>query len=632
MTKKTLILSLFSLCVVACSEQRSSVQEKAREAAESPSTLKTRQNQEIEEHIRSLVKTDEESKAKTRKALVAFREKALPSLNKAMSDQHEIVQKNALAIIGSIATKSDKAVLILTENISAEEEFLSVRLIGMDWLATLGSRGEAAIPGLQKNLKDENIIVRRRALSVLPKISNYDPKILIPILSGFLREESISWPESLEALKILVMLPQNKQVLAILMDQAAQRRKSEVQIFALKEIEKYGDKALPSYITILNSPGVSNTAYHFITRRLCKVGPEAEAALPNLFAVLRKTKDSSLIPKLMKTIESVGRPAVPHLVSFLKLKNLDHGRRKLAGEILIKYHATDYEQIIDMINNAPPTARTGICYLLSEIKKPSPKLLPGILLKLKGGRDKYLKHTLLQTVANMEFYANTETEARLDEILRVAMNFLKEGLPSVVSILVKIGPKAKVPLIQALKDRNSTVRINAAKALAYCAPNEPETVNELLKTINDPDKNVAVAAWKALFSLKSKAEAAIPVMIVKIEKVDTWKSFAFRLLKEIGKASIDPLLRLLDTQSGRLQASSIGQCLKKIGPDSKSALPTLTKMLRSQKIETSVAASNVLGMLGSLAREALPSLEKVAKHKNKFVRSAANEAIDKINK
>jgi HEAT repeat protein len=67
-----------------------------------------------------------------------------------------------------------------------------------------------------------------------------------------------------------------------------------------------------------------------------------------------------------------------------------------------------------------------------------------------------------------------------------------------------------------------------------------------------------------------------------------------------------------------------------IGPEARSQIPELIEALRDKELLVVASASTALGQLGEAAERALPLLAQLARHEDKGVQQAANDAIDKI--
>jgi hypothetical protein len=74
--------------------------------------------------------------------------------------------------------------------------------------------------------------------------------------------------------------------------------------------------------------------------------------------------------------------------------------------------------------------------------------------------------------------------------------------------LVKIGPDAVPPLIEALKAKDRETRANAAYVLGHQVPPSREALPALAKALKDEDKEVRRRAAYALHSIVTRTEAA----------------------------------------------------------------------------------------------------------------------------
>lgn len=85
---------------------------------------------------------------------------------------------------------------------------------------------------------------------------------------------------------------------------------------------------------------------------------------------------------------------------------------------------------------------------------------------------------------------------------------------SAASFLGDAGNKhAVAPLLEALKDQDVEVRVNAARSLGVVGPTVKETLQPLMGALHDPEDKVKAAAANALCNYKDEAKAAVPTLI-----------------------------------------------------------------------------------------------------------------------
>jgi HEAT repeat protein len=203
-----------------------------------------------------------------------------------------------------------------------------------------------------------------------------------------------------------------------------------------------------------------------------------------------------------------------------------------------------------------------------------------------------------------------------------------------------------------------------------CGGSGPEarpTIPALTGALKDKDSNVRHTAAGALGSIGPEAKAAVPALTEALQDKDLQtRHFAARALVRVGdqeaRQAAAPILRqaLGDTLDQRVRAEII-VFLWTIGPEPESTFPglksgdtgdmwTTTQLLRKADKETQknavptlVAALKgtrdangradfvrALGQIGPAAKAAIPALTAALKEKDETVRTAAAEAIKKI--
>jgi HEAT repeat protein len=170
---------------------------------------------------------------------------------------------------------------------------------------------------------------------------------------------------------------------------------------------------------------------------------------------------------------------------------------------------------------------------------------------------------------------------------------------AVLSLLVSCSKKEAGPdipgLVRALKDERGSVRGPAQIELTFAGEPAAGPVADLLR---DPEPRIRLAAAQTLWSLGSKAKAAVP-----------------------------PLTTALEDTSPEVRANA-AMALEAIGPASRPAVPALTARLRDSDWNVRQHAVKALGAIGPEAKEAVPALVRASK--DDFTHSAATEALQKI--
>ncbi len=209
--------------------------------------------------------------------------------------------------------------------------------------------------------------------------------------------------------------------------------------------------------------------------------------------------------------------------------------------------------------------------------------------------------------------------------------------------LWRAGPAAiaAVPaLVAALKDTDPVVRWGAAGALGAIGPEANAAVPPLTDALKDKDIEVRHFAARALVRIGDQAarEAAVPVLREVLQKGDASQRLRAEiivLLWKIGPGVVPEPARLdpgdLPAAANMLQglyATPADQTTRR------NAVPTLLKAFESGTTDAAYRASyaQALGAVGPDAEAAIPSLRLGLKDNDAGVRTAAAEALKKIEK
>jgi HEAT repeat protein len=177
-----------------------------------------------------------------------------------------------------------------------------------------------------------------------------------------------------------------------------------------------------------------------------------------------------------------------------------------------------------------------------------------------------------------------------------------------------IGPDAAeaVPKLAQImrEDPNPPARRAAALALSKMAPASRSVVNELAEALSDDEAEVRMNAAIALSRLHTDARPAIPALIKALNDDDNFTNvviFSFTVQESVAIAL------------GRASAGSA------------EAVPALTKALASAEVdEMRAALARALGEVGAEAKPALSLLRVMRQDKTRWIREAAEDALQKI--
>jgi outer membrane protein assembly factor BamB/HEAT repeat protein len=182
-------------------------------------------------------------------------------------------------------------------------------------------------------------------------------------------------------------------------------------------------------------------------------------------------------------------------------------------------------------------------------------------------------------------------------------------------IIRRIGPPAIPLLVDLLHDERVSIRRSAVDCLIDLAPDTESIQPALRRALRDQDSEVAGDAARALGALGKRASPSVLALVKTLSHEDPYtRIYAAEALASIGPkaaASTRDLGRALgDPVPGVRWAA--GEALASIGPAAQSAVPQLTSALKDEFLYVRICAAGALGSLGPKAQAAREALRAAA--------------------
>jgi len=249
----------------------------------------------------------------------------------------------------------------------------------------------------------------------------------------------------------------------------------------------------------------------------------------------------------------------------------------------------------------------GIEKLLAKDKIDSALATYDALVEIRGEDDLNLSGKI---------YLEIIKEALKDKDTKVRMN--------AASALGEIGDKSAIPLLkEALKDKDTVVRMSAASALEMIG--DKSAIPLLKEALKDKSESVKIYAAMALYRIGDKS--AIPLLKESLKDKDMKaRMYAAMALGKIGDKSAIPLLKEALKDKDTVVRMYAARALGEIGD--KSAIPLLKEALKDKNVSVRVWASSALGKIGD--KSAIPLLKEALKNKDTGIRMYAASALGEI--
>lgn len=391
----------------------------------------------------------------------------------------------------------------------ADEE---VRQQGATGLARLGSRAETAVDALAAALKDRNATVRQHVAYTLAQIGPEARPAVLALAAALHDDQAVVRQLAAQALSVIG--PAAKAavpaLLIALKDAEAGVRLSAVE--ALGNIGPAAKDTVPALLTVLDKgdngpvpPGRFGrfgapfaqpfasprylspaSARQLAAEALGRIGPDARAAVPALFKLLKD--GGSLEGTAAAALRGIGKPAVPALV-----EGLQHGGLRL---VCI--------ETLGSIGAAPAKA-------------------VAVMMESLSAREDRLRRQSAFALGQLGEAAKPAVPA-LIKVLTTADN--GAGLRGLAAqALGEIGPggaAAVTSLRAALKDADPFVRHRAAYALGRIGPKAKGATAALKELLKDQDAYVRRAAAHALKQIGAGAGDIPKKYRSAIDKGLTW--------------------------------------------------------------------------------------------------------------
>jgi outer membrane protein assembly factor BamB len=198
-------------------------------------------------------------------------------------------------------------------------------------------------------------------------------------------------------------------------------------------------------------------------------------------------------------------------------------------------------------------------------------------------------------------------------------------------IIRQIGPPAIPLLVQLIRHEQVSFRRFAADALIDLVPDTESIQPALRRALRDDDSMVVGDAARALGALSQRASPSVPALIKTLSHENPYvRIYAAEALASIGPkagAATKYLARALgDPVPGVRWAA--GEALEGIGPAAHSAVPQLIEALKDQFLYVRICAAGALGSIGPKAEKAREALRAAAN--DRAMRNQAEWALNRI--
>jgi HEAT repeat protein len=498
-------------------------------------------------------------------------------------------------------------------------------------LGDYGAQAAAAASDLRTLLKDKDAIVQYHAAIALGKVGDRSEETTQALVDVATSQDPRVARAAVSAIRSLKPGP---KVVCDALCQALKSNDQAVTLHALEAVVEQGANAVPMLQEALGRP---ETAYLACTA-IEQIGPDAAGTVPELVALLGKTKHSQLLIQALLALASIGPAAdaaAPQVLTLLDTpndatvpvaaayalgsigaKNADAElRRALAKDspflqmtaawALAKLHPDDeaaqklaVEKLVHGMKSNDAAMRSAAARSLQMLHEP-PELIAPYLVEVVNDPDPDVQTNVVNAVAGLG-------ESVVPRVI-IGLKNPQLRRPA-VRVLTKLGPKASAavkPLIDAAANADPVFRTQIQFALAAIGPAAAPATDLLVKSLASKEANERESALYALRKIGPGAKSAVKPLIQRAQSGESFDSLA------------------------------AAWALARIAPDDPAVaakvLPVLTRGLSSSNEETQLDSIEALADLGPAAAPAVAALEKAARDDNDgSVRSAAEGALKRV--
>jgi serine/threonine protein kinase/HEAT repeat protein/uncharacterized coiled-coil protein SlyX len=440
----------------------------------------------------------------------------------------------------------------------------------------LGSMGSDAAPSLLKLLADPDRLVRSSAIMTLGQVGPSAPEVIPALIEAAQKEDPGLRLTALTALGIAG--PEARAAVPILLDAVKSNNPigRQIALQALLNI-RLDPTALPALTEAIKD----NRGYVRVLdlELRWRVDRQTGAAVEGLTRILTDSpKDRTACQTALAALDRIasdGQAEAPALA--------------------------------ELLNSQEASVRSRAARLLATLDAHAETVVPLLITDLKSS----VPATVAKAAEALGLYG-TEAAPAIPSLQSLLKNPLAFVCAAAAEALWRIDPRQKGAAMEALLEIASSrllpgERMTAAAAICQLEPSNPKAVAILREGLSDPEPNTRMSAFVACAGAGAGAGC--------------------RDLLALLEAALEG-----ETDVNRVQAATALWKVGGMGPASDKAVAALMGSLKEPTYATVRGqAAGRLGEMGLAAGAAAPALRSALKDRNSLVRSAAAEALRKVN-
>jgi HEAT repeat protein len=435
---------------------------------------------------------------------------------------------NTIIIFGPDAVDATSA---LTRILNSGDRW--VRLNAASALGEIGPGARDAIPHLIKALNDTGKWLPPKAASALSKMGSLAEEAIPTLIETC----EVTWSQySIHGENIFVQIGPAAIpfLMEMLGDEYYQRRASAADTLA-----EFGPEVAPGLVGKLREQ--NPYARDGAALALRRLGPKAKDVVPDLISLL-SDENVELRGEIAKILGEIGHDAEEAVPLLLQMLHTEEGKVLSHAKIALKkigfIEKAHADGIVKALLSENISVRNWVLDTISTEDRKPHWLAPELVKALEGrGEDIPLDAVKVLVIMSPDpKVAAPYLTGMLDEWLPQTKNYViptlrqlgfdsEEAFAALIAVLSRedtntqthvwknlgeIGAVAVPSLIQALKEENPAVRMNAIRALRYIGPDAVEAVSPLIEALDEDDYEMRLHAAIALGNIGPGAYAALP--------------------------------------------------------------------------------------------------------------------------
>jgi HEAT repeat protein len=413
-----------------------------------------------------------------------------------------------------------------------------------------------------------------------------------------------------------------------------ERREAAYQLYQL------GEKSAPAVPTLLKALNDNEQqVWYYSVQTLAKIGPQAEAAVPDLIQDLARfsgepdegsrrysSGNRQIWYRSAFALGSIGKAALPPLIEALSDKNpsLRSGAAKA-----ISWLAKDAEPAIPHLVSNLSDESTDVRYRSSETlaRIGKPAIEPILLILNHESPD--ARAAAAKSLAGMGIRANSATQVIVEKLQSESELEVTVALIEALSHARYEDAKLAPLLMTYLEGENKDLEHAAINALLTLPSAKEVTVPNLMKLLLGEDSKQKTKAAYVLGRIGYDAAASVPDMITAYIATRDSKEIYREAIANVGEPAILPLI-IHAYSSDHTIENSLDWIVKTMTDMGEITMDSMANALESRSVEVRFVALRVIQNLGIAAKALGPKTLNLVSTQSEILRAQALSTSEAI--